>query len=228
LGAGATRTSRNRETDEQISFKAAFANLDYDVPSDLHATDRDLRRCADGPDASGGITRAQEKRSSAPTVIRSTCAIFPARTVNISPSAVRRFKVRIQIGPPHQSSRSPSLCEERPTIRTPILTFARAVACRVWNPRERKGSAPLASKFGTIKCPVHMLSRRHLQLVAMILVAMSIVAFTPQLRHPHVRLSCASLESATLSGPQRFTDDSSRVPISRQAMRRMAFHCCRI
>jgi len=57
-----------------------------------------------------------------------------------------------------------------------------------------------------------MLSRRHLQLVAMILVAMSIVAFTPQLRHPHVRLSCASLESATLSGPQRFTDDSSRVP----------------
>ena len=57
-----------------------------------------------------------------------------------------------------------------------------------------------------------MLSRRHSQLVAMILVAMSIVAFAPRVLHPRVRLSCGSVESKALSGPQRFTDDSSRVP----------------
>jgi hypothetical protein len=57
-----------------------------------------------------------------------------------------------------------------------------------------------------------MISRRHSQLVAMILVAMSIVAFTPRVLHPRVRLSCGSTEGTTLSGPQRFTDDSSRVP----------------
>lgn len=57
-----------------------------------------------------------------------------------------------------------------------------------------------------------MISRRHSQLVAMILVAMSIVAFTPRVLHPRVRLSCGSTEETTLSGPQRFTDDSSRVP----------------
>jgi hypothetical protein len=57
-----------------------------------------------------------------------------------------------------------------------------------------------------------MLSRRHSQLVAMFLVAMSIVAFTPRLQRPHVHLSCASIDGKTLSGPQRFTDDSSRSP----------------
>jgi hypothetical protein len=57
-----------------------------------------------------------------------------------------------------------------------------------------------------------MLSRRHSQLVAMILVAMSIVAFTPRVLHPRVRLSCGPTEGTTLSGPQRFTDDSSRAP----------------
>ncbi len=57
-----------------------------------------------------------------------------------------------------------------------------------------------------------MLNRRHLQLVAVILVAISAVAFTPRLQHPHVRLSCGSTESATLSGAQRFTDNSSRAP----------------
>jgi hypothetical protein len=57
-----------------------------------------------------------------------------------------------------------------------------------------------------------MLSFRHSQLVAMILVAMSIVAFTPRVLHPHVRLSCGSTDGTTFSGPQRFTDDSSRVP----------------
>jgi hypothetical protein len=57
-----------------------------------------------------------------------------------------------------------------------------------------------------------MLSRRHLQLVAVILVAISAVAFTPRLQHPHVRLSCGSSDGPTLTGAQRFTDDSSRVP----------------
>jgi len=57
-----------------------------------------------------------------------------------------------------------------------------------------------------------MFSRRHLQLVATILVAISMVAFAPRLRRPHVRLSCGSIDGTTLSGPQRFTDDSSRVP----------------
>ena len=57
-----------------------------------------------------------------------------------------------------------------------------------------------------------MLSRRQLQLVALILVAISFVAFTPRLQHPHVRLACGSTENTTLSGAQRFTDDSSRVP----------------
>jgi len=57
-----------------------------------------------------------------------------------------------------------------------------------------------------------MLSRRHSQLVAMILVAMSIVAFTPRVLHPRVRFSCSSTEGTALSGPQRFTDDSSRAP----------------
>lgn len=57
-----------------------------------------------------------------------------------------------------------------------------------------------------------MLSRRYSQLVAMILVAMSIVAFAPRVLHPHLRLSCGSTDGTTFSGPQRFTDDSSRVP----------------
>ena len=57
-----------------------------------------------------------------------------------------------------------------------------------------------------------MLSRRHLQLVAMILVGLSIVGFTPRLQHPPLRLSCGSIEGTTLSGAQRFTDDSSRMP----------------
>src|SRR5580704_5277006 len=57
-----------------------------------------------------------------------------------------------------------------------------------------------------------MLSHRHLQLVAMLLVGISVVAFTPRLQHPHLRLSCGSIEATTLSGPQRFTDDSSRLP----------------
>lgn len=57
-----------------------------------------------------------------------------------------------------------------------------------------------------------MFSRRQLQLVAMILVGMSVVAFTPRLPHPHVRLSSVSIEGTTLTGPQRFTDDSSRLP----------------
>ena len=46
----------------------------------------------------------------------------------------------------------------------------------------------------------------------MILVAISVVAFTPRVQHPHVRLSCGSTDGQTFSGPQRFTDDSSRVP----------------
>ena len=57
-----------------------------------------------------------------------------------------------------------------------------------------------------------MLPRRHLQLVVTILVAMSMVAFTPRLQRPHLRLSCGSTEDTTLSGSQRFTDDSSRLP----------------
>jgi hypothetical protein len=46
----------------------------------------------------------------------------------------------------------------------------------------------------------------------MLLVGISVVAFTPRLQHPHLRLSCGSIEATTLSGPQRFTDDSSRLP----------------
>jgi hypothetical protein len=57
-----------------------------------------------------------------------------------------------------------------------------------------------------------MLHRRHMQLVATILVAMCMVAFTPRLQRPHVRLSCGSTDRTTLSGPQRFTNDSSRAP----------------
>jgi hypothetical protein len=57
-----------------------------------------------------------------------------------------------------------------------------------------------------------MLPRRHSRLLAMILIAMSIVAFAPRVQHPRVRLSCGSTEDKTLGGPQRFTDDSSRVP----------------
>jgi hypothetical protein len=57
-----------------------------------------------------------------------------------------------------------------------------------------------------------MLPRRHLQLVAMILVAMSMVAFTPRLQHPHLRPSCRSTGDTTLTGSQRFTDDSSCLP----------------
>jgi hypothetical protein len=57
-----------------------------------------------------------------------------------------------------------------------------------------------------------MVSRRYFQIVAMILIAMSTVAFAPRLQRPHVRLSCGSTDGATLSGPQRFTDDSSRLP----------------
>jgi hypothetical protein len=57
-----------------------------------------------------------------------------------------------------------------------------------------------------------MLPRRHLRLVVTILVAMSMVAFTPRLQRPHLRLSCGSTEDTTLSGSQRFTDDSSRLP----------------
>jgi hypothetical protein len=57
-----------------------------------------------------------------------------------------------------------------------------------------------------------MLSRRYLQLVAMLLIGISIVAFTPRLQHPHLRLSYGSIEGTTLSGAQRFTDDSSRMP----------------
>ena len=57
-----------------------------------------------------------------------------------------------------------------------------------------------------------MLSFRQSQLIAAILVAMSIVAFTPRMLHPHVRLSCGSTDGTGFSGPQRFTDDSSRAP----------------
>jgi hypothetical protein len=57
-----------------------------------------------------------------------------------------------------------------------------------------------------------MHSFRHSQLVATILVAISIVAFAPRVLPPHVRLSCGSTDGTTFSGPQRFTDDSSRVP----------------
>ena len=57
-----------------------------------------------------------------------------------------------------------------------------------------------------------MLPRQHLRLVATIFVAMSVVALTPRLQHPHVRLSCGSIEGTTLSGSQRFTDNSSRLP----------------
>jgi hypothetical protein len=57
-----------------------------------------------------------------------------------------------------------------------------------------------------------MLSHRHLRLVAMLLVATSVVAFMPRLRHPHLHLSCGSVKGTTLSGAQRFTDDSSRMP----------------
>ncbi len=57
-----------------------------------------------------------------------------------------------------------------------------------------------------------MLHRRHMQLVATLLVAMCMVAFTPRLQRPHVRLSCGSTDATTLSGPQRFTNDSSDVP----------------
>jgi len=57
-----------------------------------------------------------------------------------------------------------------------------------------------------------MLYRRHLRPVAMILVAISIVAFTPRVQGPHLRLACGSTSGTTLSGSQRFTDDSSRLP----------------
>jgi hypothetical protein len=57
-----------------------------------------------------------------------------------------------------------------------------------------------------------MLPRRHLRLVAMILVGISIAAFTPRLHHPHLRLSCGSIQGTTLRGAQRFTDNSSRLP----------------
>jgi hypothetical protein len=56
-----------------------------------------------------------------------------------------------------------------------------------------------------------MLSRRSLQLVALILIGISVIAFTPRLQRPHVRLSCGSIEG-TLRGAQRFTDNSSRLP----------------
>ena len=72
---------------------------------------------------------------------------------------------------------------------------------------------PLAFKlrYAKIRLGV-MLPRRHFQLVATILVAVSIIAFTPRLQRPHVRLACGSIEGTTLGGPQRFTNDSSRLP----------------
>jgi hypothetical protein len=57
-----------------------------------------------------------------------------------------------------------------------------------------------------------MLSRRSLQLVALILIGISVVAFAPRLQRPHVRLSCGSIEGTTLRGAQRFTDNSARLP----------------
>jgi len=57
-----------------------------------------------------------------------------------------------------------------------------------------------------------MLPRRSLQVVALILIGISVVAFTPRLQHPHVRLSCGSIEGTSLRGAQRFTDNSSRLP----------------
>jgi hypothetical protein len=57
-----------------------------------------------------------------------------------------------------------------------------------------------------------MPSRRHFHLLAMILIAISVVTFTPRVQHPHVRLSCGSIVGKTLKGPRRFTDDSSRLP----------------
>src|SRR5271155_4182170 len=74
---------------------------------------------------------------------------------------------------------------------------------------KRLASIQNVIEFGSVRT---MLSFRQSQLVATILVAMSIVAFTPRMLHPHVRLSCGSIDGTTFSGPQRFTDDSSRAP----------------
>ncbi len=72
---------------------------------------------------------------------------------------------------------------------------------------------PLAFELRYAKISLRvMLPRRHSQLFAMIVVAMSIVAFTHRLQGPHARLSCGSIDGTTLSGPQRFTNDSSRLP----------------
>ena len=47
---------------------------------------------------------------------------------------------------------------------------------------------------------------------------MSIVAFTPRMLHPHVRLSCGSTDGTGFSGPQRFTD-IRRAPGSQSRLR---------
>jgi len=71
----------------------------------------------------------------------------------------------------------------------------------------------LHPKSDTIKfCVVNVLTRRHLQWIAPVLVAMSIVAFMPRIQRPHIRLSSVSIQNTTLGGAQRFTDDSSRLP----------------
>jgi len=71
----------------------------------------------------------------------------------------------------------------------------------------------LHPKSDTIRCRlVNVFTGRHLQLIAPILVAMSMVAFMPRIQRPHIRLSSVSIENTTLGGAQRFTDDSSRLP----------------
>ena len=71
----------------------------------------------------------------------------------------------------------------------------------------------LHPKSDTVKfCVVNVLTRRHLQWIAPVLVAMSIVAFMPRIQRPHIRLSSVSIQNTTLGGAQRFTDDSSRLP----------------
>lgn len=92
-------------------------------------------------------------------------------------------------------------------------------ACWVhYSPRRRSRSEHeddihLHPKSDAIKCHVvNVLTRRHLRLIAPLLVALSMVAFMPRIHRPHIRPFSVSIENTTLGGAQRFTDDSSRLP----------------
>jgi hypothetical protein len=93
VGTSDNRTSRDR-TD---SGGTSFAPPPPTSSTVFRVTCRQLTASSGAVlalhEASGRITRAQEKSSSAAMVIRSTCDGLRARTLNTSASATGRFKV---------------------------------------------------------------------------------------------------------------------------------------